>query len=85
MVVIQQRRGEIERQQQAVLDEADSEAAFLQDSALIVAYAMDLATYLGKANVKSANAILKRCTKSIWFERGLTTIEYMVLLSDAQT
>ena len=61
---------------------SDFSVAFYLRQPLALGNALGEAMRLGKANVKGANAILKRCIKSIWFELGVATIEYMVLLPD---
>ena len=65
------------------LADLDTEEAFLNDPNLILAYAKDLTTYLRKATVRSANAIPKRFIKSLAFEKGFLTINYMIPLPDA--
>ena len=75
-------RKRIEEQRQAVIAECDSEPAFLQDRELVLAYAKDLRTYLGKQAVRSANAMLKRFVDRLSFEKGWVTIHYMTPIPD---
>lgn len=82
MDAIKGEREAIEERRQAVLAETDTEAAFLQDPDLILAFAKDLTTYLRKATVISANAMLKRMISSLEFEKGFVTINYMIPLPD---
>ena len=79
---INEERQALERLRQSIIDECDTEANFLSDPALIIAYAKDIPTYLGKSNVKSANAILRRFIESMVFEEGFVTINYKIPLPD---
>ena len=83
MVIIQDQGNKIEEERQAIIAETDTEEAFLNDPNLILAYAKDLTTYLRKATVRSANASLKRFIKSLAFEKGFVTINYMIPLPDS--
>ena len=83
MAIIQDQRNKIEEERQAIIAETDTEEAFLNDPNLILAYAKYLTTYLRKATVRSANAIPKRFIKSLAFEKGFLTINYMIPLPDA--
>ena len=83
MAIIQDQRNKIEEERQAIIAETDTEEAFLNEPNLILAYAKDLTTYLRKATVRSANASLKRFIKSLAFEKGFVTINYMIPLPDS--
>lgn len=79
---INEERQTLERLRQSIIDECDTEASYLSDPDLIVAYAKDIPTYLCKSNVKSANAMLQRFIESIVFEEGFVTINYKIPLPD---
>lgn len=79
---IKEEREALERVRQSIIDECDTEASYLSDPALIIAYATDIPTYLSKSNVKSANAMLHRFIESIVFEEGFATINYKIPLPD---
>ena len=72
----------LERLRQSIIDESDTESSYLSDPELIIAYAKDIPTYIGKSNVKSANAMLRRFIKSIVFDEGFATIQYHIPLPD---
>ena len=75
-------REALDRVRQSIVDECDTESAYLSDPELIIAYAKDIPTYVHKNNVKSANAMLRRFIKSIVFEEGFATINYHIPLPD---
>ena len=80
--VVQAEIEELKIQRELVQSQLGTEAAILEDPETITAYAKDLNTYLQKASVNSANAMMKRFIKVIWFEPGYATIEYEIPVPD---